>query len=93
MNKQNFNDEYDHTNDDGYSMLDDMDVPQEWLDEEEEYWSGQELDPSDEDNYDLVERSDNDEDSDEWDDDGWDDEDRDADMGIDYDGYNDPDNY
>ena len=83
MSKQHFNDEYDFTNDDGHPTLDDyVHIPQEWLDEEEDYWSGQELDPSDEDNYDDPQPAD------EWQDDG-----EDEDMGLEYDGYNDPDNY
>jgi len=90
MSKQHFNDEYDFTNDDGYSSLySSEDIRDEWLDEEEAYWSEQELDPSDEDNYDPVDESDNSEPSDEWDDEGWDD----TPIGLDYDGYNDADNY
>ena len=95
MSKQHFNDDHDFTNDDGYldGLLDDMDIPQAWLDEEEEYFSEMELDPADEDNYDPVESSDNDEAADHLDrydeDFDWGDE---GDIPI-YDGYNDPDNY
>jgi hypothetical protein len=88
MSKQHFNDEYDFTNDDGYptdgySTLDDcVDIPQEWLDEEEDYWSGQELDPADPDNYDDPQPADE-----------WQDEGEDEDTGLDYDRYNDAENY
>ena len=88
MSKPHFNDEYDFTNDDGYptdgySTLDDyVDIPQEWLDEEEAYWSEDTLDPGDEDNYDDPQPADE-----------WQDEGEDEDMGLEYDGYNDPDNY
>jgi hypothetical protein len=84
MSKQHFNDEQDFINDDGYP-----DIPDAWLDEEAAYWSEDTLDPSDEDNYDSVEESDNSEPSDDWDDEGWDD----TPIGLDYDGYNDADNY
>ena len=84
MSKQHFNDEQDFINDDGYP-----DIPDEWLDEEAAYWSEDNLDPSDPDNYDSVEESDNSEPSDDWDDEGWDD----TPIGLDYDGYNDADNY
>ena len=81
-NPMHFNDEYDWTNDDGYSTLDDLNIPQEWLDEEEAYWSEDTLDPGDEDNYDDPQPAD------EWQDDG-----EDEDTGPEYDSYNDPDNY
>ena len=88
-NPKHFNDEYDFTNDDGYSMLDDVGVPQEWLDEEDEYWSEDTLDPADEDNYDPVDDGENSEAADEWDGEDWDE----TPIGLDYDGYNDADNY
>ncbi len=96
MNTKHFNDDHDFTNDDGYldDLLDSTDIPQEWLDEEEEYWSERELDPADEDEYDTVEGNDNDEgvDSiDRYDEDfDWDDE---TPIGLEYDTYNDADNY
>jgi hypothetical protein len=89
-NPQHFNDEYDFTNDDGYSSLYSGDeIRDEWLNEEEEYWSEQELDPADTDNYDPVDESDNCEAVDEWDGEEWDD----TPIGLEYDGYNDPDNF
>ena len=93
---KHFNDDHDFTNDDGYldGLLDDVDIPQAWLDEEEEYWSETELDPADTDNYDPVDEGDNSEASDSLDrydeDFDWDDE---TPIGLEYDGYNDPDNY
>ena len=96
MSKQHFNDEHDFTNDDGYldGLLDDMDIPQAWLDEEEEYFSEMELDPADEDEYDPVDEGDNSEAADHLDrydeDFDWD---GDTPIGLEYDGYNDPDNY
>ena len=95
MNKQHFNDDHDFTNDDGfYELLDGSDIPQEWLDEEEEYFSERELDPADEDEYDSVDGSDNDEPADHLDrydeDFDWD---GDTPIGLEYDGYNDADNY
>ena len=90
MSKQHFNDEYDFTNDDGYSDLYSSDeIRDEWLHEEEEYWSEATLDPGNEDNYDPVDDSENSEAADEWDDEDWDE----TPIGLDYDGYNDPDNY
>lgn len=94
MNTQHFNDDHDFTNDDGYldDLLDSSDIPQEWLDEEEEYWSETELDPSDPDEYDAVDEGDEPADSlDRYDEDfDWD---GDTPIGLEYDGYNDPDNY
>jgi len=94
MNKQHFNDDHDFTNDDGYfdSLLDDVNIPQEWLDEEEEYFSERELDPADEDEYDPVDEGEEAADSlDRYDEDfDWD---GDTPIGLEYDGYNDPDNY
>lgn len=91
---KHFNDEIDHTNDDGYldDLLDSSDIPQEWLDEEEEYWSETELDPADEDEYDPVDEGEEAADSlDRYDEDfDWD---GDTPIGLEYDGYNDPDNY
>jgi hypothetical protein len=89
MSKQHFNDDQDFINDDGYP-----EIPDAWLEEEAAYWSEDTLDPSDSGNYDSVEGSDNDESdnsepSDDWDDEGWDD----TPIGLDYDGYNDADNY
>ena len=84
MSKQHFNDDQDFINDDGYP-----DIPDAWLDEEAVYWSEDTLDPADTGNYDPVEESDNSEPSDEWDDEGWDD----TPIGLEYDGYNDADNY
>lgn len=90
---KHFNDEIDHTNDDGYldDLLDSSDIPQEWLDEEEEYWSEDTLDPSDPDEYDPVDEGEEAADSlDRYDEDfDWDD----TPIGLEYDGYNDPDNY
>jgi hypothetical protein len=87
-----FNDEQDFINDDGYS-----DIRDEWLDEEEAYWSEVELDPADPDEYDPVDDGDNSEAADsldstdeDWD---WDGEDCETPIGLDYDGYNDPDNF
>jgi hypothetical protein len=94
MSKQHFNDDHDFTNDDGYldGLLDDMDIPQEWLDEEEEYFSERELDPANEDEYDAVDEGEEAADSlDRYDEDfDWD---GDTPIGLEYDGYNDPDNY
>jgi len=94
MSKQHFNDDHDFTNDDGYfdSLLDDVNIPQEWLDEEEDYFSETELDPADEDEYDPVDEGDNDEAAD-----TLDRYDEDFDWGDEcepplYDSYNDPDN-
>ena len=89
-NPMHFNDEYDWTNDDGHPTLDEyVHIPQEWLDEEDEYWSEATLDPGDEDNYDPVDDSENSEAADEWGDEDCDE----TPIGLDYDGYNDPDNY
>ena len=91
-----FNDEHDFTNDDGYldDLLDSSDIREEWLDEEEEYFSERELDPADTGNYDPVDEGDNSEASDSLDrydeDFDWDDE---TPIGLEYDTYNDPDNY
>ena len=91
---KHFNDEIDYTNDDGYldDLLDSSDIPQEWLDEEEEYWSEDTLDPSDPDEYDPVDEGEEAADSlDRYDEDfDWD---GDTPIGLEYDGYNDPDNY
>ena len=98
MSKQHYDDDHDFTNDDGYldDLLDSTHIPQEWLDEEEEYWSDQELDPADEDEYDAVDEGDNSEAADSLDrydeDFDWDDE-GETPIGLDYDRYNDPDNY
>lgn len=93
----NFNDDIDHTNDDGYldELLENSDIRQEWLDEEEAYWSESELDPADEDNYDGVEESDNDESADSLDryDEDFDWDGDETPIGLDYDGYNDAENY
>jgi len=90
MSKQHFNDEYDFTNDDGYSSLYNGDeIRDEWLDEEEEYWSEDTLDPADTGNYDPVDESDNSEATDEWSDEDMDE----TPIGLEYDGYNDADNY
>jgi hypothetical protein len=85
-NPKHFNDEHDFTNDDGYDIRD------EWLNEEEEYWSERELDAADPDNYDGVDEGDETADTlDRYDEDfDWDDE---TPVALDYDGYNDPDNY
>jgi len=68
-------------------------IPDEWLDEEEAYWSEQELDPADSNEYDPVDEGDNSEAADHLDrydeDFDWDD----TPIGLEYDGYNDPDNY
>jgi hypothetical protein len=89
---KHFNYEQDFINDDGYS-----DIRDEWLDEEATYWSEVELDPADPDEYDPVDESDNSEAADtidrydeDWD---WDGEDSETPIGLDYDGYNDADNY
>ena len=91
---KHFNDDHDFTNDDGYldDLLDSSDIPQEWLDEEEEYWSEDTLDPSDPDEYDPVDEGEEAADSlDRYDEDfDWD---GDTPIGLEYDGYNDPDNY
>ena len=95
---KHFNDDHDFTNDDGYlDELLDSHIPQEWLDDEEAYWSEDGLDPSDPDEYDPV-----DEDEDEntepadnlyrYDEDfDWDGDD--TPIGLEYDGYNDPEDY
>jgi hypothetical protein len=87
-----FNDEQDFINDDGYS-----DIRDEWLDEEEAYWSEATLDPADPDEYDPVDDGDNSEAADSLDrydeDFDWDGEDCETPIGLDYDGYNDSDNY
>jgi hypothetical protein len=97
MNNPHFNDEYDHTNDDGYleELLDSEHIPQEWLDEEDEYWAGRELDSADPDEYDSVEGSENDEPADSLDryDEDWDWDGNDTPIGLEYDGYNDPEDY
>lgn len=89
---KHFNDEQDFINDDGYS-----DIRDEWLDEEEAYWSESTLDPADPDEYDPVDDGDNSEAADSidrYDDDfDWDDEDCETPIGLDYDGYNDGENY
>ena len=97
---KHFNDEHDHTNDDGYldELLDSSDIPQEWLDEEEEYWSEDTLDPSDEDEYDPVDDGDNSEASDNLDrydeDFDWDGDDEfDRDLPAGYNDWNDSENY
>lgn len=98
-NPKHFNDEHDFTNDDGYldDLLDSSDIRQEWLDEEEEYWSENNLDPADEDNYDGVEGSENDESADTLDrydeDFDWDDEESDRDLPAGYNDWNDSENY
>ena len=88
MNNKHFNDEQDFINDDGfYEYADSSEIPQEWLDEEEEYFSERELDPADSGEYDPV--SEDTEPTDEW-------SDEDADetpIGLEYDTYNDADNY
>lgn len=96
-NPMNFNDDIDHTNEDGYldELLDSSNTRQEWLDEEEAYWSEDELDSADEDNYDPVDGSDNDESADSLDryDEDFDWDGDETPIGLEYDGYNDPDNY
>lgn len=79
-----FND--DDLNDDGYPNNQDCDIRDEWLNEEQDYWSESELDPADSSNYDAVDSSDNCGAADEWGDD-------ETAIGLDYDGYNDPENY
>ena len=80
-----FDDDDNWLNDDGYPLTNDTgEVPQEWLDEEEAYWSGRELDPADSGEYDPVT-------GDAWDHDDESDEEVSADL--DYDGYNDPEDY
>lgn len=75
-------------NDDGYPLNEQNygDIHDEWLDEEDEYWADPDLDPSDSGNYDPADTGDNSEISDRW-------GDEDTLIGLDYDGYNDPDNY
>ena len=84
----------DDLNDDGYPNENTYDAHSdaldEWLDEEAAYWSEDTLDPSDSGNYDPVNGSDNDAAADGYD---WDDEDYDAPAALDYDGYNDAENY
>ena len=95
---KHFNDEHDHTNDDGYlDELLDSHIPQEWLDDEEAYWSEDGLDTSDPDEYDPVDE-DEDENTepadnlDRYDEDfDWDGDD--TPIGLEYDGYNDPEDY
>lgn len=74
----------DDLNDDGYPVDEQTygEIPDEWLDEEEAYWADSDLDPNDSGNYDPADSSV---------DDGWADED--TPIGLEYDGYNDPDNY
>ena len=89
-NPQHFNDEFDDTNDDGYYHYSEgSDIPQEWLDEEQAFFSEQELDPADSGEYDPVDESDNSEATDEWSDEDMDE----TPIGLEYDGYNDPDNF
>ena len=83
MKNPQFNDEYDNMNDEGY------DIHEEWLREEEEYWSEDTLDPADSGEYDPVSESDNSEATDEWSDEDMDE----TPIGLEYDGYNDPDNF
>ena len=81
-NPQHFNDEFDDTNDDGYYHYSEgSDIPQEWLDEEQAFFSERELDPADSGEYDPVSEDTDDEDMDE------------TPIGLEYDGYNDPDNF
>ena len=83
MKNPQFNDEYDNMNDEGY------DIQEEWLREEEEYWSEDTLDPADSGEYDPVSESDNSEATDEWSDEDMDE----TPIGLEYDTYNDADNY
>jgi hypothetical protein len=83
MKNPQFNDEYDNMNDEGY------DIQEEWLREEEEYWSEDTLDPADSGEYDPVSESDNSEATDEWGDEDMDE----TPIGLEYDTYNDADNY
>jgi hypothetical protein len=92
MTNKHFNDDFDGMNDDGY-----LNIHDEWLREEEAYFSEMELDPADTDEYDPVDDSDNSEAADrldstdeDWD---WDGEDSETPIGLEYDGYNDADNY
>ena len=98
MNPKHFDDDFDLTNDDGYigddhyePTPDDLRELDEWWDEVHPNWMDEEpcMDPEAEENYDPVDESDNSEPSDEWDDEGWDD----TPIGLDYDGYNDPEDY
>ena len=93
-NPQHFNDEFDDTNDDGYYHYSEgSTIPQEWLDEEEQFFSESTLDPADPDEYDAVQSEDGEpaDQLDRYDDDfDWDDE---TPIGLEYDGYNDADNY
>ena len=93
-NPQHFNDEFDDTNDDGYYHYSEgSTIPQEWLDEEEQFFSESTLDPADPDEYDPVQGEDGEpaDHLDRYDDDfDWDDE---TPIGLEYDTYNDADNY
>ena len=90
MKNPQFNDEFDHTNDDGYYQFhDSQNIRDEWLREEEEYWSEDTLDPADSGEYDPVDESDNSEATDEWSDEDMDE----TPIGLEYDTYNDADNY
>ena len=83
MKNPQFNDEFDNMNDEGY------DIHEEWLREEEEYGSEDTLDPADSGEYDPVSESDNSEATDEWSDEDMDE----TPIGLEYDTYNDADNY
>ena len=93
-NPQHFNDEFDDTNDDGYYHYSEgSTIPQEWLDEEEQFFSESTLDPADPDEYDPVQGEDGEpaDHLDRYDDDfDWDEQ---PPIGLEYDGYNDADNY
>ena len=97
MNNKHFNDEQDFINDDGfYQYADSSEIPQEWLDEEEEYFSERELDPADPDEYDAVQSEDGEpaDHLDRYDDDfDWDDEESDRDLPAGYNDWNAADNY
>lgn len=95
MNNKHFNDEQDFINDDGfYEYADSSEIPQEWLDEEEEYFSERELDPADSGEYDAVQDGEPADHLDRYDDDfDWDDEESDRDLPAGYNDWNDADNY
>ena len=95
MNNKHFNDEQDFINDDGfYEYADSSEIPQEWLDEEEEYFSERELDPADSGEYDAVQDGEPSDHLDRYDEDfDWDDEESDRDLPAGYNDWNDADNY
>lgn len=73
---------HDDLNDDGYPSTDETPIPQEWLDEEDAFWAGYELDPADSGEYDPADE----------DEPTQPDEDEEA-SAPEWDDYNDPDNY